>query len=186
MKTPLTSKTQHLNIVINTTEKDISQSDVQAFCNLYFNEYAFIKHDKDIFDSGELKHVHYHIVGNAKYKSRLSTHLNRIVDCFELSNAFGVEIDKYQSLIGSIQYLIHKNDKDKYQYDIKQIVSNIPSDELETIIESVNDCLSFDRLLAVVSSSTSKIEIMREIGINNYRLYRMCILDMWNDLQEVK
>lgn len=186
MKTPLTSKTQHLNIVINTTERDIGEREIKCYCEQYFNDYAFIKHDKDVLDSGELKHVHYHIVGNAKDKSRLSTHLNRLVECLDLSNAFGVEIDKYQSFIGSIQYLIHKNDKDKYQYDIKQIVSNIPSDELETIIESDNDCLSFDRLLSVCSTATNKIQIMREIGLNNYRLYRMLIFDMCDDLRDVK
>ena len=78
--------------------------------------YYLVEHDKDINpDSGKPTPRHYHIVikfGNVTKKAD-------IVKKFPLGY-----IENTRSLRASVQYLIHKNDADKYQYDWSDIETN--------------------------------------------------------------
>ena len=81
-----------------------------------------IKHDKDVYDedteehkAGEIEKEHYHFVlrfTNARYLSALAKTL-------------GIEerfIQTARSYKGSVQYLVHMNDPEKYQYDTSELV----------------------------------------------------------------
>lgn len=76
-------------------------------------DYAMIKHDKDILESGELKKEHYHVIihfKNARYKKAIAKELgieeNYLTGC---------------DLKAQLRYLIHIDDKDKYQYDMEEV-----------------------------------------------------------------
>lgn len=86
-------------------------------------------HDKDVKETDEngevvYKKAHYHVL--LKFSSKKS--LEQIIETFE---GIGAHIDKTKplsknkSLVSdpehTIRYMIHADDKDKYQYDIKDI-----------------------------------------------------------------
>lgn len=98
-------------------------------------QYAWIIHDKDIdHDTGELieSHAHAYIEfpNPRSYKS-----VAEILNVQE--NMVCKVIDKN----GILQYLIHKNQPDKFQYDYSEIHSNF---DLEPFFHSKSNTLWFD------------------------------------------
>ena len=106
----------------------------------YIDFYAFIKHDKDVYENGvnkgEIKKPHYHCMieynnpnydtlsgGSAKLKL-LTTLRDNIYNC--------LFINPIRSERTFIRYFVHKDNKEKYQYDVNEIITND--------IERVNIC----------------------------------------------
>ena len=82
-----------------------------------FKKFAYCLHDQDVNDDGELKKAHIHWVGTGDAR-KVKT----------VSNLLGVaehDIEICKSFQSQIQYLIHKNDPDKFQYDVDSISTNI-------------------------------------------------------------
>lgn len=78
-------------------------------------DYAVILHDKDIDEQGKAKKPHYHIIldyTNPHYFSSLSSE-------FE-----GAHIEPVSKFEQAVQYLIHKNSPDKYQYKVEEVKTN--------------------------------------------------------------
>ena len=90
-------------------------------------DYAMISHDKDIDEkTGKIKKQHYHIVvrfKNAKWNTSFAEDLKIPVNYIEES----------RSLKRSLQYLIHYNDENKYQYDITEVQGTLTTLLKETI-----------------------------------------------------
>ena len=90
-------------------------------------DYALILHDKDIDEkTGEIKKQHYHIVlrfNNAKWNTSLADDLHIPVNYIEES----------RNLKRSLQYLIHYNDENKYQYSIEEVQGTLTGLLVETI-----------------------------------------------------
>jgi hypothetical protein len=68
------------------------------------------------------------------------------------------------------------------QYDIKEITTNISSGELTTYMASDSKSMSIEYLIGVISKYRSKIDIMREIGLTYYHMYRNVINDIYNEI----
>lgn len=185
MKASLESKTNKICVVVRKNKK-IDIATIKNWCETYCDLYAFIEHEQDITPQGVKEGCHYHIVARLKERKRLATTLNELVFGLGLDNGIGIEIDRYNCLEGSIQYLIHKNDLDKTQHKPSEIVTNLPKEELETILEAENDSLTFDRLFFLCKHSKSKCEIMRAIGLGYYQHYRNCILDILEEVETGK
>lgn len=83
--------------------------------------YRAIIHDKDVNENGEKKTDHCHIVLKLKDRKRAST----IANWFEIKDEKGNNINTYiqtcDNVQGAIEYLTHKNHKDKYQYGENEI-----------------------------------------------------------------
>lgn len=83
--------------------------------------YRAIIHDKDINENGEKKTNHCHIVLKLKDRKRAST----IANWFEIKDEKGNNINTYiqtcDNIQGAIEYLTHKNHKEKYQYKESEI-----------------------------------------------------------------
>lgn len=154
----LESKATKVTIVIRKNI-DIEPRSINSFCETYFSRYAWIEHKGDIStNTMEVEATHYHIVGELKERTRLGTLLNRVCAHFlpwydNFNNPFGIELDTARCIEACYQYLIHKNDKDKTPHDISEIVSNIPKEELRTIIETAIDTsITASRLEQVLRS----------------------------------
>lgn len=83
----------------------------------FFEDFAYITHDKDLDIDGNHKKTHVHWVGRSKNPRTLSG----------ISGFLGIpenEIEVLRSWRKSCQYLIHMNDLDKYQYDVLSVHSN--------------------------------------------------------------
>lgn len=185
-KAPLTCQSRKVCLVIRKN-KEIKLDTLKAYCDTYFKIYAFIQHDKDHDENGGLVGVHYHIVGDYKTsKVAFSTRLNEICQFFRFDSASGIEIDNYTSLEGCIQYLTHKNQKEKYQYDKCNIITNIPSVDFDIFYNAStsSDFVTFDMLYTICLRSNNIIEVIRDVGIANYRLYRNVIWDIWKTLNK--
>lgn len=81
-------------------------------------EYAYIIHDKDTDEKGELKEPHIH----------LALRFDNGYDTKHISQWFGITENYISKLKGEwidlLKYLIHKNAEDKYQYLEEEVVSN--------------------------------------------------------------
>lgn len=83
-----------------------------------FKEWAYCLHDQDVNDDGELKKPHIHWVGRGDPRT-----LSAVAKFMGL-NDHDIELGKnFKALI---QYLIHMNNPEKYQYLPDDVVSNIP------------------------------------------------------------
>lgn len=179
----LNTKTTQFNIIISLKDHnnfELVINKLNAFLNNYLCNYAYILHDSDYNKEGVKKTPHIHLLMFNTQRKRLSTIINEISDFIGIS-ALAITIDKIVSLEGSIQYLIHKNDIEKWQYDIKQIKTNIDSKELELLLNSENGALTFDRLFRIIRHSKNKTEVIEKIGLSYYRMYRAIICDIWQD-----
>lgn len=184
----LETRTAKVNAVISLKDKTYDNIksaimvDLKTWCENHCDIFAFILHDKDILENGEKKVNHIHLVCLMKTnRQRLSTILA------DLSGFIGVgtlaiSIEKMSDLVGSLQYLIHKNNSEKHQYSETDITTNISSGELATYMASDSKAMSIEYLIDVIEKNRSKIEIMRTIGLNYYHLYRQVINDIYNEI----
>ena len=84
-----------------------------------FIDWAYILHDKDVDENGELKKPHIHWVGRATPR------------CLSVvSNFLGLpenDIEVVKNFDNMVMYLIHLNDIDKFQYSPDDVESNLPN-----------------------------------------------------------
>lgn len=105
---------------------------------------AYILHDKDVMQDGEIKKSHYHFVVNVGKNAVWSTAFS---DNLGISSNY---IQRCRSLDRSLEYLIHFNEPEKYQYDIDCVHGSLRSRLLQIISSSdktegdkVSDLLDF-------------------------------------------
>lgn len=185
---PLKSQTTQLNIVIRKN-KVLGVDKVKAYCERYFKKYAFIEHKNDVCPStGLVEGCHYHIVGDTIDKGvSLFTRINQIKDFFKFEDDTGIEIDKYSDYVGSIQYLIHKNNREKTPHKIEEVVHNLDKADLTLIMNAEkNEVITFDLLYGIINKATCILDIIKELGLKNYKDYRNTIWDMWKCVRAYK
>lgn len=182
---PLTCQSRKVCIVIRKN-KEISVAKLKEFCLTYFERYAFIEHKGDLdAETGEVIPVHYHIVGDyISAKTPFSTRLNDICTFFRFDNANGIEIDQYNSFEASLQYLTHKNQSEKTPHNKDEIIHNLSDADFNILYNAdVGQVITFDLLFTIVINANNIIDVIREIGLGNYRTWRSVIWDMWRTLQ---
>lgn len=102
--------------VIYPDSESYNYEDILALLPM-FKEYAYALHDSDVNDDGDLKKAHIHWVGRGDPR-RLSS----------VASKLGLaehDIEIGRDFKALVQYLIHKNDPDKFQYDSSIVVSNL-------------------------------------------------------------
>ena len=85
---------------------------------------AVIKHDRDEDEYHNAKTTHYHVVLCLNSRYRVGTILEKIKDSIIGINENQIQIDKCSSVSAQSRYLIHLDDRDKYQYDESDVVTN--------------------------------------------------------------
>lgn len=106
------------SIILYETEEDIN---ILEIAKKSYN-YAYILHDKDVDEFGEIKKAHYHLIlrwNDTKSINALSIELGIPVN----------RITKIKSFKSSIRYLTHIDYKEKYQYDINNVFTNMDIQE---------------------------------------------------------
>lgn len=163
-------------------DRDLTDKEIELFnyfVSSLLGDYFYIVHDKDIDENGSLKHKHIHFVLRLNGRYRLSTILNKLCDCLGFTNSNGIEVSKTVNFVGSIQYLTHKNDKDKYSYSSDLICTNINRNELETLLSMSAKGIDTDYLITLVQTSNSILDVISTLGLNYYTPYRATIRDIW-------
>lgn len=108
-------RSTNFNLVLY--EEDESHRQAIEFITKNY-DYAMICHDRDTDEDGVVKKAHYHIIlkfPNQKWNTALASELN-ITENY---------IENCKNLKNSLLYLIHFYDKDKFQYDIKDVCGNL-------------------------------------------------------------
>lgn len=88
---------------------------------------AYILHNRDVTEEGELKKEHYHVVlrvPNGTWSSAICKDLG-------IDHVFIEQVKKFDN---ALQYLIHYNDTDKVQYNINEVKGNLKT----KLVESIN------------------------------------------------
>lgn len=191
MKAPLSAKRKNVAVILGSKKIPLPNRDKQwyyerlkRYCEEHCNTFAFIMHDKDQCDDGTMKWLHIHmslvmLKVNKDYK-KLATILNELAKEVEIDPQ-SIQIDEMTSENGSIQYLIHKRDPQKAQYDESEVVTSYTIEELHTIMESDIDTMCVTYLINIVDECRcDRIEIMSKIGLRYYKDYRNVILDIIN------
>ena len=84
-----------------------------------FTDLAYITHDMDVTEDGELKKAHIHWCGKRSSPAPLST----------IANALGIaenNIEFCKSWKYSLRYLIHADNPEKFQYAPDKVTANFP------------------------------------------------------------
>lgn len=106
--------------------------------------YAFICHDSDVDDSGELKKMHYHVIIRTKNPYKLSTvHRWFINDDGNLDGLCEV----CHSPVDMFRYFTHIDYPEKYQYNVDDIITNdinffSGNSKSDSLVDALNDMLS--------------------------------------------
>lgn len=170
------NQTKTFSVVVSktTTEETTKTYDsvLKVLKELGLNECHSIRHDKDTKEDGSAKLVHYHLAVKLESRSR-STALLKYFDKQGIDTT-GIQIDSCKNWISLCQYLIHKNDVDKYQY-LPSDVESIGKDYdfyLKTL--SDGDLTEEDFISAIKHCSNSKgvinpYEMVKTIGLSNLR-----------------
>ena len=95
-----------------------SADDVKVKDDIIKNyDYAYILHDLDTDENGELKKAHWHIV--LRFKDTRS--INVLSEELDIPSH---RLEYCRNLKGAIRYLTHIDDPDKYQYKVESVKSN--------------------------------------------------------------
>lgn len=149
--------------------------------------YACMLHDMCLKDDGTPKTPHLHFVGHLKRTSkgspRLSTTLNAIAKACDV-NTLAVSIFAPQNIEGAVQYFTHQAYPNKTQYPKERFITNIAKEELDIMLSSDVKPLDDERIIEVVASAYCRSDVLREIGLYYYRMYRGVINDLWQEFHE--
>ena len=145
-------------------------------------DYASINHDSDLDEEGNLKKVHTHVV----------IRFNNPVWNSALAKDLGIEINyiqKCRSLERSLLYLIHYNEPDKFQYDVRKVqgslkqklknyIKNSGKDESEKVLELldyIDSCVGY----------LDEQDFVRYVAFNGlYDIYRRSTVTFIRALQK--
>lgn len=112
---------EHIYEIELYSESDNARFDeVYQICqDIYYQaDKAYIYHDKDIKEDGSLKKPHYHLLIVFPREKSIN----------KLSKETGVPLNliKWKAYLDlSVQYLVHQNNPEKYQYDVEDIHGDV-------------------------------------------------------------
>jgi energy-coupling factor transporter ATP-binding protein EcfA2 len=171
-----------IEVIIYKYNEEIKKY-IIAQCERYksIKKYAFILHDKDTKEDGTSKKLHVHLLlyfGNP-------LPLENIVKWFEHIGVIKENLGPIHNWVSALEYLTHKNDEDKYQYNEEDITANFDfKSEIENkkrssnvknmIIEFSNNEITFTNLWNTLTkeekmkydNDISKANKIRAININ--------------------
>lgn len=167
----------------NVNENEINETYLISWLNVNCNFYAFILHDNDLNnETGELKRPHYHIYISLRVRNRFTWVINQLSATLSVSKNI-ISIEPTISELLTIQYLLHLNDKDKYQYPDFLIETNNREYLNELLYTNGPRILTTNMLISIVEQKGgNKLSILREIGLGNFTKYHRVIEMIINEI----
>lgn len=113
--------------VFNADKKSTNPADelelLQNTLTEIFSFVATIIHDKDLTDNGEPKTIHMHAYIETNEKHTKKQFLDMLNDLLKIDKQ-RISVDGTKSNVLMLQYLTHKNQPDKAQYEVDRIITN--------------------------------------------------------------
>lgn len=168
-------------VVSDITRCDYHFDDFLSFLNNSGFRYYWIIHDNDIDEHGETIRPHMHIVLTGLKRWRVKQLLNDLADSL-ITNNENIQIEEVKNLTASVQYLIHKNDTAKYQYDYRLIHTNDNDNLIPMLNETIQTCtITTQRLMdLILVEGIDKLQLIKTIGIGSYQHYKSVIKDLFD------
>ena len=144
---------------------------VLARLKALFPMLAYVIHDKDTDENGELKKLHVHWVGQ-----RSACTLDFVASSLEIPEN---SIEYCRKFKRSIRYLVHKDSPSKYQYDQEEIVSSFDltkyfdddysNNMLDEIVDFIfsDECVNFASLYRFCSQKGIQSVLTRNFAVIN-------------------
>ena len=155
-----TNPAEELELLQNTLLTDI------------FSFVATIIHDKDITDNGEPKTIHMHAYIETNEKHTKKQFLNMLSELLQIDKQ-KISVDGTKSNVLMLQYLTHKNQPNKAQYEVDRIITN----NKELLNERMNTKYKTKEqknndLLADITNCNTILELAVKQGIDTANKYR--------------
>ena len=145
-------KTRNFELIVYPDSTTYDAAQLLDLLPAKFDKWAYILHDRDTENTGELKKAHYHVYGARSSPVLLST----------IANAFSFPVNDIRPVFdwnAAIQYATHVNDPDKYLYRPSDIISNFDhyalfkskkddAEDAKAIFQYIADthCVNFTKL----------------------------------------
>ena len=176
----LDSQRSSFNIVISDLSR--CKASVNEICDKlssYGLIYYACVHDKDKDDHGNLKRCHMHIVICSMKRLRVKQVIRYFEDIAQ-TNFENVRVEEVLSLVYSVQYLLHINDVNKYQYTREELLTNQSDNADAMLIETpkTNELTTQTLMDLIFNANCSRVELINSIGIGKYQHYRQTINDL--------
>lgn len=173
----LDERSNHFIVVIqsfiNEQNRYLCSDFIYSRLSGYSTKFYFIEHKNDIKEDGSVKTAHYHIVLDfVRTRKRVATVLKDLSKLLVIPlNTISIEVAI--NLRSSVRYLIHFDDKKKFQYDFESIITN--DKETLSFYFSSSDTLTFEYLQKVFDIATTTTDVIALIGVKTYNTYHYVI-----------
>lgn len=151
--------------------------DIVKSINFYSCKWYYIKHDKDYKSNGELVKPHYHLLIKLENAICIDNIIKSLVNERGSYDAIKNDFSIVKSFKGCVRYLIHYDDKNKFHYDLSDIVCNDKNVSYYFNDNSIID--NFKLLVSIIQNNN--IKSMRDLIYycvdNNYLIAMQYIQD---------
>lgn len=165
---------KHRTFCCELYPEDPEHLEVLEYIKKYF-EYAYILHDKDVFDDetethkvGDIKKPHYHVILNFKNA--------RSID--KLKKELGLNHIETCNFYYYARYLIHKDSPRKFQYSEKDIITNMELRIHNALKRDYNSQEQDTRILLDFIYSHQNGSYITLKMLTDYAIQNDCLLDL--------
>lgn len=158
-------------------KRDLESERLERIIKAYSKYYVMIEHDKDQEEDGTYKRPHEHIIMELKHRQRPLTLIKKLSEDLNIK-VERISIRPMRNKQLATQYMLHLNNPEKTNYNITELITN----DIEQMYEDLTDTNENERLTAaklinIIKKETSKVKILRIIGLKNYNRY-IRVIDM--------
>ena len=119
-------------------------------------KYAYIIHDRDTDENGEIKKKHIHVFYEFENERSITSIAKEL-------NVEEYDIEKIRNKKGAIRYLIHKDSPNKFQYKIDEIQTNISN--IETYMkDKTTENEDMIKIISFLYGERRKVMIFEVLG----------------------
>lgn len=154
-----TIKSRSFALLLYPKEDETHRQALQYIINNY--SYAYITHDKDIYQEyteehakGEIKKEHTHVViyfDNARHNTSIAEEIGIEKNYLQKSN-----------FVAITKYLIHQENKEKYQYKREEIITNM-KEKVESALNLKGDYKTLESKEVLNMIKENKIESFADL-----------------------
>ena len=147
----------------------------------HFGNFYIVLHDKDTAEDGTPKTPHYHVVIKSSVARQLKTVMKETCSALKIPEEL-VSIAPVNDLQQNLRYLVHADDKNKYQYKWENVWSN----DFRTLEDAQTYVANLDTntLIQICSEEETKLGVMRRIGLANFKKYLSVINNIYEYCRE--
>lgn len=143
------------------------------------SQYAYILHDKDVDDNGEVKTPHFHLCLHTVQQRRKKSVITMLANFLNMPDEC-ISVDFSKNWQQCLRYLVHLDDKEKYQYQWKDIECSKGYEDFVISVLNLDDVkpISFQEFIQEFQRYHSLVDLISHIGVKNWNRYRTVARDL--------